>query len=92
MLSSMTGFGKAECELTDKKLLIEIKSLNSKQLDISTRLPSFIKDKEIDIRNEISRELDTGLALESALGALAVSSKEAKTLLSVFLSKGKGKP
>jgi uncharacterized protein (TIGR00255 family) len=60
MLLSMTGFGKAECELADRKLLIEIKSLNSKQLDISTRLPSFIKEKEIDIRNEISRELERG--------------------------------
>ena len=56
----MTGFGKAECELPDKKLSIEIKSLNSKQLDISMRLPSFIKGKEMDIRNEISRELERG--------------------------------
>jgi uncharacterized protein (TIGR00255 family) len=60
MLISMTGYGKAECKLPDKKISIEIKSLNSKQLDISTRLPSFIKDKEIDIRNEISRELERG--------------------------------
>jgi uncharacterized protein (TIGR00255 family) len=56
----MTGFGKAECELPGKKVSIEIKSLNSKQLDISTRLPSFIKEKEVDIRNEISRELERG--------------------------------
>lgn len=60
MLISMTGFGKAECQLPDKILSIEIKSLNSKQLDISARIPSFIKDKEIDIRNEISRELERG--------------------------------
>jgi uncharacterized protein (TIGR00255 family) len=60
MLASMTGFGKAECELPGKKVSIEIKSLNSKQLDISTRLPSFIKEKEVDIRNEISRELERG--------------------------------
>lgn len=60
MLISMTGFGKAECELPGKKISIEIKSLNSKQLDISTRMPSFIKEKEIDIRNEISRELERG--------------------------------
>jgi len=56
----MTGFGKAECDLPGKKVSIEIKSLNSKQLDISTRLPSFIKEKEVDIRNEISRELERG--------------------------------
>ena len=60
MLVSMTGFGKAECDLPGKKVSIEIKSLNSKQLDISTRLPSFIKEKEVDIRNEISRELERG--------------------------------
>lgn len=60
MLVSMTGFGKAECELSGRKITIEIKSLNSKQLDISTRIPSFLKEKEIDIRNEISRELERG--------------------------------
>jgi enoyl-CoA hydratase len=47
---------------------------------------------ELELLHEINRELDTGLALESALGALTVSSKEAKTLLSGFLKKGKGKP
>jgi uncharacterized protein (TIGR00255 family) len=56
----MTGFGKAECELPGRKVAIEIKSLNSKQLDISTRLPSFLKDRDIDIRNVISRELERG--------------------------------
>lgn len=60
MLASMTGYGKAECELPGRKITIEIKSLNSKQLDISTRLPSFLRDREIDIRNEISRELERG--------------------------------
>lgn len=60
MLISMTGFGKAECELAGKKVSVEIKSLNSKQLDISTRLPSFLKEKDVDIRNEISRELERG--------------------------------
>jgi uncharacterized protein (TIGR00255 family) len=60
MLVSMTGFGKAECDLPGKKVTVEIKSLNSKQLDISTRLPSFMKEKEVDIRNEISRELERG--------------------------------
>jgi len=60
MLISMTGFGKAECELPGRKVAIEIKSLNSKQLDISTRLPSFLKERDIDIRNVISRELERG--------------------------------
>jgi uncharacterized protein (TIGR00255 family) len=56
----MTGYGKAECELPGRRVTVEIKSLNSKQLDISTRLPSFLKEREIDIRNEISRELERG--------------------------------
>jgi uncharacterized protein (TIGR00255 family) len=60
MLVSMTGYGKAECELSGRKVTVEIKSLNSKQLDISTRLPSFLKEREIDIRNELSRELERG--------------------------------
>jgi uncharacterized protein (TIGR00255 family) len=60
MLASMTGYGKAECVLPGRKIIIEIKSLNSKQLDISTRLPSFIREREIDIRNEINHELERG--------------------------------
>jgi TIGR00255 family protein len=60
MIKSMTGYGKAECEFQSKKLTIEIKSLNSKQLDLNLKLPSLFKEKEIDIRNEISRELVRG--------------------------------
>ncbi len=56
----MTGYGKAECLLADKKLTIEIKSLNSKQLDTSTRLPSLYKEKELDIRQLIATELERG--------------------------------
>ena len=56
----MTGYGKAECLLADKKLTIEIKSLNSKQLDTNTRLPSLYKGKELDIRQLIASELDRG--------------------------------
>ncbi len=60
MLVSMTGFGKAECDLPGKKISFEIKSLNSKQLDISARLPSLLKEKEMVIRDEISRVLERG--------------------------------
>jgi uncharacterized protein (TIGR00255 family) len=56
----MTGYGKAECLLADKKLTIEIKSLNSKQLDTNTRLPSLYKEKELDIRQLIASELERG--------------------------------
>jgi len=60
MIRSMTGYGKAECILPDKKLTIEIKSLNSKQMDTNTRLPSLYKEKELEIRQQISSELERG--------------------------------
>jgi uncharacterized protein (TIGR00255 family) len=60
MIKSMTGFGKAECEYQSKKITVEIKSLNSKQLDINIKTPSIYKEKEIDLRNEISREIGRG--------------------------------
>lgn len=56
----MTGFGKAECELPSKKITIEIKSLNSKQLDIYTRIPSTFKVKDIEVRKLISDYLIRG--------------------------------
>jgi uncharacterized protein (TIGR00255 family) len=56
----MTGYGKALCEIGNKKLTIEIKSLNSKQLDLNTRLPGFYREKEIEVRNLISRRLERG--------------------------------
>lgn len=56
----MTGYGKAECLLADKKLTVEIKSLNSKQLDVNTRLPSLYKAKEINIRQVLASELERG--------------------------------
>lgn len=56
----MTGFGKAECELPNKKITIEIKSLNSKQLDIYSRFPSTYKVKDIEVRKLISDRLVRG--------------------------------
>ena len=60
MIRSMTGYGKAECELAQKKVTIEVKSLNSKQLDINTRIPGVYREKEIEIRREISDKLIRG--------------------------------
>lgn len=60
MILSMTGFGKATCELKNKKITIEIKSLNSKQLDLSTRVPSYYKEKELEMRNYIAKTLERG--------------------------------
>jgi uncharacterized protein (TIGR00255 family) len=56
----MTGFGKATCELPSKRIIIEIKSLNSKQLDINTRLPNLYREKDLAIRNEIGQKLQRG--------------------------------
>lgn len=56
----MTGYGKSMAEISQKKITIEIKSLNSKQLDINTRLPWLYKEKEPEIRNMISQKLDRG--------------------------------
>lgn len=56
----MTGYGKAECILPDKKLTIEVRSLNSKQMDTNTRLPALYKEKELEIRQIITSELDRG--------------------------------
>ena len=60
MLKSMTGFGKAECKLTDKIISIEIKTLNSKQFDNQTRLPNLYKQKEVDIRALLLKKLERG--------------------------------
>ncbi len=56
----MTGFGKAEFEVNNKKITLEIKSLNSKQLDISTRIPALYREKDIEIRKLISEYLIRG--------------------------------
>ncbi len=60
MIRSMTGYGKAESLLPNKKLTIEIRSLNSKQLDTNTRLPSLYKEKELEIRKLIASSLERG--------------------------------
>ena len=57
---SMTGFGKAICELENKVITIEIKTLNSRQLDIYTRIPNIYKEKELELRNLISQNLQRG--------------------------------
>lgn len=60
MIRSMTGFGKTEFEVGKKKITLEIKSLNSKQLDINTRVPSMYREKDLEIRRLISEMLIRG--------------------------------
>lgn len=60
MLLSMTGFGKSVVEVHNKKFTVEIKSLNSKQLDLSMRLPAMLREKEMEMRNAVSRRVERG--------------------------------
>lgn len=60
MLQSMTGFGKATGTYSNKKITVEIKSLNSKNLDLFVRMPSLYKQKEISLRKLIGSQLDRG--------------------------------
>lgn len=60
MIKSMTGYGKAEFETGNKKITIELKSLNSKQIDINTRIPMLYREKDLVIRKEISEKLIRG--------------------------------
>lgn len=60
MIQSMTGYGKHVLQLPSKKITIEIKSLNSKNLDINTRIPSRYREKELEMRNLIATTLSRG--------------------------------
>ena len=56
----MTGFGKASLQLPTKKITIEVKSLNSKSLDLNVRIPSSYREKELALRNQVAQELERG--------------------------------
>jgi len=69
MIFSMTGFGKAVSQIDNKKISIELKSLNSKNIDLNSRMPSKYREKELILRNKISKSLvrgkvDFGLFIE----------------------------
>ena len=60
MIQSMTGFGKSIVELPNKKITIELKSLNSKNLDLNDRMPSQYRERELDLRSKIAKSLSRG--------------------------------
>ena len=60
MIQSMTGYGKSVLQLPSKKITIEIKSLNSKNLDLNVRMPSLYREKELSIRKDIAKQLVRG--------------------------------
>jgi uncharacterized protein (TIGR00255 family) len=60
MIKSMTGFGKATLELEDKTINVEIRSLNSKSADINLRISSSLRNYELELRNDLSKQLERG--------------------------------
>ena len=60
MIKSMTGFGKAEAVCENKKIVAEIRSLNSKQLDLSVKMPPLYREAEFEIRNMLNKSLQRG--------------------------------
>ncbi len=60
MIKSMTGYGKSISQLPSKKITIEVKSLNSKNLDLNARIPSYYREKELEMRNIIAKSLERG--------------------------------
>lgn len=78
MLKSMTGFGRAEQSVGDKTFLIDIKSLNGKQFELSLKMPAFLKPFEFEIRTLLSEKLSRGtvdctISLKESGGAKPVS-------------------
>jgi uncharacterized protein (TIGR00255 family) len=60
MIKSMTGFGKSVNEFSDKKITVEVRSLNSKSLDLNLRLPYMYKEKELELRSDIAKQIERG--------------------------------
>lgn len=92
-LYSMTGFGKAILQLPAKKITIEVKSLNSKQLDINVRMPSFYKEKESAIRQRVAEELNRGkvdLSFYSEVTGAEKAPRVNGTLVKEYINQLKG--
>lgn len=89
MIASMTGYGKSILELPEKKITIEIRSLNSKTLDLNTRIPSYYREKELEIRNIISEKVQRGkvdFSMQVELNPAARSQKLNAELIKSYIS------
>ena len=86
MIQSMTGFGKASLQLPTKKITVEIKSLNSKGLDLNTRMPSVFREMELGLRNQISQRLERG-KIDFSL-YIEVTGEETTSKINVPIVKG----
>lgn len=82
----MTGFGKASLQLPTKKITVEIKSLNSKGLDLNTRMPSVFREMELGLRNQISQRLERGKVDFSLY--VEVTGEETSSKINVPIVKG----
>jgi uncharacterized protein (TIGR00255 family) len=82
----MTGFGKATLQLPTKKITVEIKSLNSKGLDLNTRMPSVFREMELGIRNQLSTRLERG-KIDFSL-YVEVTGEETSSKINVPIVKG----
>ncbi len=86
MIQSMTGFGKATLQLPNKKITVEIKSLNSKGLDLNTRMPSVFREMELGLRNQLSTRLERG-KIDFSL-YVEVTGEETSSKINVPIVKG----
>ncbi|WP_111682460.1 YicC/YloC family endoribonuclease [Winogradskyella tangerina] len=93
MIQSMTGYGKSVLQLPTKKISIELKSLNSKNLDVNARMPSTYRAKELDIRKDIAKQLVRGkvdFSLYVEITGEETSSKINKTVVQEYIKQLKG--
>ncbi len=89
MIQSMTGYGKTILQISTKKITIELKSLNSKSLDLNVRIPSYYREKELDIRKKLASALERGkidfsIYIENNGGEL--SSKINETIVKEYMN------
>jgi len=82
----MTGFGKASLQLPTKKITVEIKSLNSKGLDLNTRMPSVYREMELGLRNLLSQKLERGKIDFSLF--IEITGEETSSKINVPIVKG----
>lgn len=82
----MTGFGKASKQLSTKKITVEVKSLNSKGLDLNVRMPSVYREMELGLRNVISQKLERGKVDFSIY--IEVTGEETSSKINVPIVKG----
>ncbi|MFT7407713.1 MAG: hypothetical protein ACI8YW_001328 [Flavobacteriaceae bacterium] len=93
MIKSMTGYGKLSLQLSDKKINMEIKSLNSKGLDLNVRIPSAYREQELPFRKKVSAvlergKIDFGLFIEQTGAAAAATINT--TVVAAYMKQLKG--